>query len=203
MVGVTDVHRADPLEIRVLETLTSGPLSAGEVAVRTVEAEMVVTPVLEQSVVEQTVTRLKLGKRSAYSLTPKGLHAIAVFQRVQGAVDGDGQVDQGAATRMVTQQDDAARDIAVEDTREGVAEPPPLLPTVVGPVSGGPGVESAHVSPAVRTVQWRHVLYAVMYVALGVFLLLALHSAIGVASILVGLGLGAWTLRPLYAAGGR
>jgi hypothetical protein len=189
MVRVTDVDRADPLEIRVLETLTSGPLSAAEVAMRVWESEPVVTPVLEQSVLEQNVTRLKLGKTAAYSLTPKGLHTLGVSQGVQGAVDGD--------VRVPTTISD------LHSVGAGVTEPPPGLPTAVDPISSLPSMEHDPESPPARKVLWRHVGYAVAYVVLGVVLLLVLHSAIGVASILVGLGLGAWTLRHLYIDAGR
>jgi hypothetical protein len=191
MVRVTDVDRADPLEIRVLETLTSGPLSAAEVAMRVWESEPVVTPVLEQSVLEQNVTRLKLGKTAEYSLTPKGLHTLGVSQGAQGAVDSDGRVP---TPTMISDLHAAGA---------GVTESPPGLPTAIDPNWGSPAMERVPEKPAARKVLWRHVAYAVAYVLLGVFLLLALHSAIGVASILVGLGLGAWTLRPLYVDGGR
>jgi hypothetical protein len=113
--GMTHVDQSDPLEIRVLATLTSGTATVADVAMRTGQPESVVGPILEQAVAEQTVTRIKLAKAPSYSLTPKGLHAVGVYQGVQDAVDDAGHVDLGAATRMLMEEYDAARDVATAD----------------------------------------------------------------------------------------
>jgi hypothetical protein len=114
-VGMTRVYRSDPLEIRVLAALASGASTAADVAARVGRPESVVTSILAQGVAEQAVTRLDLAGTPSYSLTPKGLQAVGVYQGVQGAVDGDGHVDLGAATRMVMEQYDAARDVVAGD----------------------------------------------------------------------------------------
>jgi hypothetical protein len=213
-----------------------------------------VGPILEQAVAEQAVTRIDLAKMPVYSLTPKGLHTIGLYQGVQEAVDDDGHVDLGAATRMVMEQYDAARDVATDDavreqagwaaddaTRDrvssalndafargaltraqlddrtnvaltastmgelraagdGVIELPPVLPTGIGPVSGGLQVDRVEVDPAVRKVTWRHVGYAAAYVLLGLFLTL-LQPVFGMVVVVAGLVLGAYALRPLWRSG--
>jgi hypothetical protein len=115
MVGMTDESPSDPLELRVLAALTSGAATADDVAMRTEQPTILVAPILEQAVAEQTVTRLGRGRTPAYSLTPKGLHAVGIAQSVKEAVDGSGHVDLGAAARMVMEEYDAARDVATED----------------------------------------------------------------------------------------
>lgn len=155
-------HSSDPVELRALAALTSGPLSAAEVAARIGEPELVVQQALEQSLAEQAVTKIALAKAPAYSLTPKGLHAVGV--------DSAGHVDLGAAARdRVT--------TAPADT----------------------SVHHVEVNPAVRRVTWRHVVYAVLYVVIGLAVTM-FQPVIGVLAILAGLGLGAWALRPLFSA---
>ena len=115
MVGMTDESRSEPLELRVLAALTSGAATADEVAMRTAQATITVTPILEQAVADQSVTRLGRGRIPAYSLTPKGLHEVGTYQGVREAVDDSGHVDLGAAARMVMEEYDAARDVATDD----------------------------------------------------------------------------------------
>jgi hypothetical protein len=174
MVGVTDEQQAVPLEIRVLATLTSGPLSVAEVAMRLGEPDIVVSPLLEQGVLDQTVTRIKLTQAPAYSLTPKGLHAL-----------GSGGAPEAYAP------------MPMEQEPAGVAEvsaPEPVKPVELAPLA-------VQRSSAAGTVVWRHVVYAFFYIVLGLVILIALHSAaIGVVAILAGLALGAWTLRPLLTS---
>ncbi len=55
---MTHVDRSDPLEIRVLATLTSGTATVADAAMRTGQPESVVGPILEEAVAEQTVTRI-------------------------------------------------------------------------------------------------------------------------------------------------
>jgi Domain of unknown function (DUF1707) len=112
---MTDFRRSDPLEIRVLAALASEAGGAAGVAARVGEPEGVVGPILERGVAEQAVTRLDLGGTTSYSLTPKGLEAVAVYQGVQGAVDDAGHVDLEAASRMLMEQYGAARDVAAGD----------------------------------------------------------------------------------------
>jgi hypothetical protein len=204
------VYPSGPLEIRALETLSSGPLSAVEVALRTGESEPAVTEVLEQSVVEQSVTRIKLSHAAAYSLTPKGLYAIAVHQGAQEAPGVESSpavaspvdiapvdaapVDLEAAPSVTGEYD------VVRDAPEvAVPEVPQTLPTGIDPVFSGLAASRIASAPAPGRVRWRHVAYAAAYVLLGLFILLFLHSVVGVLAILAGLGLGAWTLRPLLA----
>lgn len=248
--AVQDFHSSDPVELRVLATLTSGPLTAAEVASRTGEPELVVQQALEQHLVEQAVTKIALAKAPAYSLTPKGLHAVGVYQGVQGAVDSAGHVDLGAAARMVMEEYDAARDVATEDavreqagwqvddaardrvtsaledayargalTKEqlddrtgralgattmgdlraaadGVLEVPPVLPTGVHAVSTELAVDHVEINPALRRITWRHLVYAALYVVIGLFVTM-FQPVVGILAVLVGLGLGVWTLRPL------
>jgi hypothetical protein len=61
-------------------------------------------------------------------------------------------------------------------------------------------VSHVDVNPVRRKVQWRHVGYAVGYVVIGLVLLLV-QPVVGGLAILAGLALGAWSLRPLFAAG--
>jgi hypothetical protein len=180
------VHGDHPLEIRVLATLTSGPLSAAEIALRTGGPESVVAPILERCLAEQAVTRINLARAPAYSLTPKGLHAVGVYQGVQDAQGAVGSVDHvhlEPATRLVMEQYDAARDLAASDA---VSTSLPV------------GQVEEHQAP--RKVNWRHVLYAAAYLLVGALFLLFLQAAVGVAMILTGLALGLWTLRPLLAS---
>jgi hypothetical protein len=201
------VHRSGPLEIRALETLSSGPLSAVEVALRTGESETAVTEVLEQSVVEQSVTRIKLTHAPAYSLTPKGMYAIAVHQGAQGApgvVTESSPVDiapvdtapvDPVAAPSVPEEYDVVRDVSAA----AVPDVPQALPTGVDPVLSGLAASRVASTPAPGKVRWRHVAYAAAYVLLGLLILVFLHSVVGVLAILAGLGLGAWALRPLLA----
>jgi hypothetical protein len=254
MAGMSHFSGSDPLEIRVLDALTSGAATAADVSLRTGQPVEVVAPILSQGVDDQTVTLLGRGKSPAYSLTPKGLHAVGVYQGVQGAVDGSGYVDLGAAARLVMEEYDAARDVAADDavreqagwaaddaardrvtsalndayargalteeqlgertTRaltastmgelraaaDGVVELPPALPTGIGPVTGGIHVQRVEVSPALKKVVWRHVVYAVAYVLVGLFLMI-LSKVIGIVVVLAGIALGAYTLRPLWRSG--
>jgi hypothetical protein len=47
-------------------------------------------------------------------------------------------------------------------------------------------------------VTWRHLVYAAVYVVLGLFVLM-LQPAVGSILVVSGLGLGVYTLRPLFA----
>ena len=201
---MTYVDQSDPLEIRVLATLTSGTATVADVARRTGQAESVVGPILEQAVAEETVTRINLAKAPAYSLTPKGLHAVGVSQGVPGAVDSAGHVDPVVATQIPVAEhdvttDDAAADAAAIDNP--VTEVPPAPPpTGIGPVSGAPQVKRVDVDPELRKVQWRHVVYAAAYVLLGLFLLL-FQPVVGLVALAAGLVLGGFSLRPLFRTG--
>jgi hypothetical protein len=180
MAGMADVSPSEALEVRVLTALMAGAATADDIAVRTAQPTIMVTPILEQAVVEQTVTRIGSSRSPAYSLTPKGMHAIGLAESRPGAAAGT----------------------PVEPPREPTPEPIP------GPVSEPPSetARMAHdlseskvsVGPEVRNVTWRHVFYAVLYVVLGLVFLLVLHSVIGVLVVAGGLVLGAVALRPLW-----
>jgi len=49
-------------------------------------------------------------------------------------------------------------------------------------------------------VVWRHLLYAAVYVVVGLFVLI-LQPIIGLLAIAAGIALGVYTLRPLYGSG--
>src|SRR4051812_3190129 len=104
---MTRFYRSDPVEMRVLAALAAGAASASDVAARVGDPRDAVESLLERAVAEQLVMRHDLTAPPAYSLTAKGLEVVAVYQGVQGAVDGLGHVDLGAATRMMVQQYDA------------------------------------------------------------------------------------------------
>jgi hypothetical protein len=192
-VRVTTEHPSAPLEIRVLETLTSGPLTVAEVALRTGEPETVVGPVLDQRVLDQVVTRIKLAAAPAYSLTPMGLHAIALHQRAHGGVDHGAGVPEVATSS-------ALGEYAADATPEQPAPLPSGVPSDLSAIPTGPRLQRAGADSVAARVRWRYVLYAVAYVLLGMLILVFLHSVVGVLAILVGLVLGGWTLRPLLAS---
>jgi hypothetical protein len=109
------VYRSDPLEMKVLAALAAGASTAADVAARVGHDPSVVQQVLEQGVAEQAVARLDLAGHPSYSLTPKGLETVGMYQGVQSAVDEHGNVDFGAAARLVMEQYEAARDVATRD----------------------------------------------------------------------------------------
>ena len=197
---MTYVDQSDPLEIRVLATLTSGTATVADVAMRTGQPESVVGPILEQAMAEETVTRIDLAKAPAYSLTPKGLHAVGVVsQEVPGAVDSAGHVDPAVATQVPLEEyGDAATDAPIDNPVTDV--PPAPLPTTIGQLSGAPQVNGVDVDPELEKVQWRHVVYAAAYVLLGLFLLL-FQPVVGLVALAAGLVLGGFSLRPLLRTG--
>lgn len=83
---------------------------------------------------------------------------------------------------------------------DGVLEVPPVLPTGIGPVSAGIRVAQVDVNPTLRKIHWRYLAYAAAYVVVGVFVAM-FQPVVGVVAIVVGLGLAAWTLRPLLRSG--
>jgi hypothetical protein len=185
---MADVSPSDPLEVRVLTALLAGAATADDIAVRTAHPTIMVAPILEQAVVEQTVTRIGSSRSPAYSLTPKGMHAIGLAES----------------------RPEAAAGTPVEPPPEPTPEPipAPIPAPAPEPVSGPPGETApmthdlsgppVAVGAEVRKVTWRHVLYAVLYVVLGLVFLLVLHSVIGVLVVVAGLVLGAFALRPLW-----
>ena len=195
MAGVTHVPPSDPLEIRVLAALMSGAATGVDVAMRTGEPVTLVAPVLEQAVAEQTVTRIAISRTPAYSLTPKGLHAIGLHQGVPAA-EGPGHVDPEAVPRLVVEDQDAAP-AAVDD--DAVREEGALPADDITTLDGVP--EPGEVKPAAREVTWRHVVYAVAYVLLGLLFLMLLHSIFGLVVVVAGLVLGAFALRPYWRSG--
>jgi hypothetical protein len=177
-------------------------LSAVEVALRTGESETAVTEVLEQSVVDQSVTRIKLTHAPAYSLTPKGMYAIAVHQGAQGApgvVTESSPVDVAPVDLVAAPSMPEEHDVVRDDSASAVPDVPQALPTGIDPVLSGLAASRVASTPATGRVRWRHVAYAAAYVLLGLLILVFLHSVVGVLAILAGLGLGAWALRPLLA----
>jgi hypothetical protein len=163
---------------------------------RTSEPVTLVDPVLEQAVAEQTVTRIAIARTPAYSLTPKGLHAIGLHQS-EAAADGAGRVEVGSAPQPVIEAYDGVPDVTA--TREAVPEQAHLPADDATTRDGAP--EPGEVKPAPREVTWRHVVYAVAYVLLGLLFLLLLHSAFGLVVVVAGLALGAFALRPYWRSG--
>jgi hypothetical protein len=244
----------ESFELRVLAALAAGATTPNEIAAGLTDSPERVRAALTWAVDAGAVTRLDLPEGDSYSLTSQGLHGVALTQGIDAAVSPRGHVDLGAATRLVAEQYDAARDVATEDAvrqqadwvpddaardrvtsalgdafargaltkeqlddrtgraltattmgdlraaAEGVLELPPALPTGLGPISGGLQASRVETNPALAKVRWRHVAYAATYLLVGVLILVLVHSVVGVAAILAGLGLGAWTLRPLFAS---
>jgi hypothetical protein len=180
MVGMEHVSRSDPLEIDVLTALMSGVASAADVALRTGQSETVVTPILERCVAEQAVTRIDLRRTQAYSLTPKGMHAVALSQGVPEAVD------------HTTAPEQVARPVG-----EGAMEPPHEPPAASSPSPVDASDYRGKADRGHQKVIWRHVVYAVAYVLVGLFLML-LQPVIGLLAVLAGIVLGAFALRPLW-----
>jgi hypothetical protein len=100
------------------------------------------------------------------------------------------------------EQQEAATVVPAEEAQppadEGAVELPPVAPTGLGPgtASGGTSVST---DPAQPTVRWRHVVYAVGYVLLGL-LMIAIQPIVGGLAVVAGLVLGGYSLRPLFAA---
>lgn len=105
----------NPFVLQVLGALTSGVESANTVAARVGVPPQEVAALLEQGVGDGLVSRLDLAGTPVYQLTPKGLEVVGVAQGVESAVDDRGHVDLGAAARMVMEQYQAAKEVAVED----------------------------------------------------------------------------------------
>jgi hypothetical protein len=57
------------------------------------------------------------------------------------------------------------------------------------------------VNPALQQVTWRHVWYAALYVAVGLFFLLFLSAVVGLLAIAAGLVVAGFALRPLLRTG--
>jgi hypothetical protein len=109
---------------------------------------------------------------------------------------GDAPAD-GAGAAEVAAGDVAARDRApagLADHEAGV--PPPARPADVA-VPGQLAAIAEPTEPAPNPVKWRHVVYAVAYVVLGLFFLLFLHTVVGLLAVVAGLVLGGVALRPL------
>ena len=167
---MASIDPSDPVDLRVLASLTGGASTATGVAAETGEPESVVEQVLEQSVADQTVVRLDLPGLPTYALTSTG-HA-----RLGGA----------PAVPSVASEPSHALDL------------PPIPPEALGTVPV-PGAHEVVGDAPPRRVVRRHVVYAVGYVVLGLVLLL-FAPVIGVLAILAGLVLGGFALLPSFAS---
>src|SRR3954452_5291316 len=121
-------------------------------------------------------------------LPPKGMHAVGL---------AESSPDAGAAAGGPVGPSAEPAPELLE-----LSEPPAAVPTErpgeLAPASHD-SVETRVVTvPDARKVTWRHVLYAVVYVVLGLVFLLVLHSVIGLLVVAAGLALGAFALRPLW-----
>lgn len=247
-------HHHESFELRVLGALATGATRPEEVAAGLNESVERVQSTLDWAVEAQAASRLDLPAGPSYSLTPKGLETVGIAQGVDAAVSPRGRVDLGAASRLVMEQYDAAREVATEDAErdqaglaaddrardqvtsalndayargaltkdqldertgsaltattmgelraaaEGVLDLPPALPTGLGPVTVDRQAPQIEVSPALRTVKWHHLLYAVVYVVIGLLVTLR-QPVVGMLILVGGLLLGGYTLRPLLRSG--
>jgi hypothetical protein len=168
----------DPLALSVLAALSSGWESAGTVALRTGEPAEVVGPLLERAVEDGLATRLDLAGTPVYQLTPQGLDVVGVAPRVDEVVDQDRHVDV---------RTEAAPTVLEADPAPVSAEP-----------SAVPGLPALAVDPPPGQVKRRYVVYAVGYVLIGLFLVLFVSPVVGLLSVVGGLALGGYALRPMF-----
>jgi hypothetical protein len=92
----------------------------------------------------------------------------------------------------------------VRGAGEGVIDLPPTLPTGLRgpqPITTGWTSPTLQVNPALQQVTWRHVWYAALYVAVGLFFLLFLSAVVGLLAIAAGLVVAGFALRPLLRTG--
>jgi hypothetical protein len=86
---------------------------------------------------------------------------------------------------------------------EGVIDLPPAPPTDVAaprPATSW-ATPTIEVNPAVKQVKWRHVVYAALYVVVGMFFLVFLTPVVGLVAIAAGLAIAGVALRPLLRTG--
>jgi hypothetical protein len=112
---------SDPIELRVLDALArAGGLD--EVAALVAQPTATVAPVLHWSVAQGLATRLDLPSGPSYTLTPRGLETVSMRQQIAQAVNVDGRVDFSAATQLVMDGYQAAREAAVEQALRDQAD---------------------------------------------------------------------------------
>jgi hypothetical protein len=182
-------HR-DPLELRVLGALTSGVESAGTLSQLLALPRDEVAILLERGVAEGLVTRMDLAGTPAYSLTAEGLELVGGAPGAEAPEPGHD--DLGATTPVPT-----APFQAVDDVAPVAAVPQPPAPADAVPHPSAPAdAMPEEADPARPKVRWRHVGYAAAYVVVGLFVML-LQPVVGLLSIVAGLVLGGFTLRPL------
>jgi hypothetical protein len=160
----------DPLELPVLGALTSGVESPSTVAARIGATREDVAVVLDREVVEGLVTRLDLAGTPVYSLTPKGREVVGVVAEAPDPRDEHGHIDDGPETSYVVARHEEPQDVPEDHVLRG---------------------------PGPKQVKWRHVVYAVAYVVLGLFFLVFLHTVVGLFAVVAGVVIGGVALRPL------
>jgi hypothetical protein len=139
---------------------------------------------------------MDLAGTPAYSLTAEGLELVGGAPGAEAPEPG--HEDLGAATPVPTTPvptapvptapvPTAPSPAVVDDVAPAAA-----VPDLAAPVGAVP-VEADRARPKVR---WRHVGYAAAYVVVGLFVML-LQPVVGLLSIVAGLVLGGFTLRPL------
>ena len=171
---------SDPAELRVLSVLTSGASTATGVAGELGEPESVVAPILEQAVADDVAVRLDLPGLPTYALTPQGLALLGVTPPQPSA---------------------APEAPSAPPTAPSAPTPTaPSAPTTDTPGSGYGATLAPADQPRPKVVR-RHLVYAVGYVVVGLFLALFLAPAVGILAIVGGLVLAGFALRPLYAGG--
>jgi hypothetical protein len=178
----------DPLELRVLAALRRGVESATTVSSRTGVEREDVAAILERGVLDGLVNRLDLAGTPVYSLTPQGVDVVGEAPAATVApADPPPASDSEVAMPSVTMPTVTY----AESSHLDRGEVPPRLPE--------PSQPRERAAP--RTVVWRHVVYAVAYLVLGVAFLVVFHSWVGLFAVFAGLVLGGVALRPLLRSG--
>jgi hypothetical protein len=112
---------SDPIELRVLDALVHTDRS-DDVAALVGQPAATVAPALEWAVAQGLAARLDLQAGASYTLTPRGLETVSMRQQIAQAVNVDGRVDFSAATQLVMDGYQAAREAAVEQALRDQAD---------------------------------------------------------------------------------
>ncbi len=185
--------QSDPAELRVLSALTAGASTATGVAGEIGEPESVVAPILEQAVADEVAVQLDLPGLPTYALTPQGLALLGVAPPGPSAAP-ELEAPPSPSSGPSAPSAPGAPGAPVSQSAAGA----PSAPTTDTPGSGYGATPADQPRP---TVVRRHLVYAALYVVVGLFLALFLAPVVGVLAIAGGLVLAGFALRPLYAGG--
>lgn len=181
------VTERDPLELRVLAALRKGVESATTVSSRLAVDREDVAAILDRGVLDGLVSRLDLAGTPVYSLTSAGHDVVGDAPSGPVAVaDPQPLSDPEVAVPTVTSAENSHVDRGADPLRPPEAD-------AAAPVQ-------PRERPAAGKIAWRHALYAVAYVVLGLGFLVFLHAWVGIVAVVGGLVLGAFALRPLLQA---